>query len=737
MKNVVYIVTFLLLYHPIYAQNTSQNELKIGLVLSGGGAKGYAHIGVLKAIDEIGLKIDYIGGTSMGAIVGSLYAAGYTGKEIENIVQTFGFDTYMDDEVSRSIKPFYLKEMDDKYRVKLPIYKNRLQLPSGFSNGQNLMNQYSKYTQHVSHIHHFNELPIPFLCIATNLENGSQVVLTQGDLSEAVRASAAYPTVVRPIEIDGKLLADGGIVNNFPVTEVRNMGANFIIGVEVASHDLYTKDDLFSAVNIMEQLVSYQMMNDSLIKKSNLTDMYFRPVQDDYTTFSFDKAREIVDLGYRTAMKKIDSLTVLASQHATIPAEKRRNVVLNHFAVDQIIVNGNQQYTYDYIIEKLQIRIGKIISFDNLSDGINRLWSTDNFTQITHKVVLDNGLGTIILDLQESPVKQFVKIGGHYDERFGAGVLVNYTHKQLLFGTDYFSADAVVGENFRYNLNYFVDNGIHLSVGLQSVFQNFDFTTHFSDGNTTFQPEVNNRSLTFSHFNNRLYFQYVYQDNFALGFGAEHHYLKSGFVNNTDPTIPNLVNASFYDLFSYLKYDTFDHKMFPKKGLTFDAIGKWYVHSTDNTNPFQPFLQGKLAFGYAFPIYTKCHSLIQSEAGMSFAQNENPFLDFHIGGTPDNYLYNYSSFYGLPNMAIGNNSYLKTALTVNVEWQKNHFLGVTTNIARAERNVLQNLKLTDNIYTGWSLHYGIKSLVGPIEVSYAHSPQADTGYWSVKYGFWF
>lgn len=737
MKKIITLL-FVLLPYVVLPQKTNSKDFKVGLVLSGGGAKGFAHIGVLKAIDEAGLKIDYIGGTSMGAIIGSLYASGYSGMEIENIVKTFDFENYMDDEVSRSIKPFYLKEIDDKYRVKLPVYRNRLQLPSGFSNGQKMMNQFSKYTQHVSQIHDFNQLPIPFLCIATDLENGNEVVLRSGDLLEAVRASAAYPTVVKPIEINGKLLADGGIVNNFPVTEVRQMGADYIIGVEVASHDLYTKDELFSAVNIMEQLVSYQMVNDSLIRKHDLTDMYFRPISKDYSTFSFDKASEIIDFGYQYAMQKMDSLLILSKKNPVNNQKTNRNVVLNRFVVKDITIKGNNHYNYDYIIEKLQIKLGKIISFDNLSDGINRLWSTDNFTQITHKVILNNnGEGTIVIDVQESPVKQFIRIGGHYDERFAAGVLVNYTHKQLLFGTDYFSADAVIGEHFRYNLNYFVDNGIHLSVGLQSVFQNFDFTTNFINNNSSFDSGLNKRSIRFSSFTNKINFQYVYKDNFAVGFGAEQNYYRSKFININETDEIELVNAAYYNLFTYLKFDSFDHKMFPKKGLTVDALGKWYVSSSDHINPFQPFLQGKINFGRAFKIYNNIYGIIKSEAGLSFKKNENPFLDFHVGGTNDNYLYNYTSFYGLPYVTLGNNSYLKTSVTANIEWKKNHFLGITGNVARADTNVLKNFKLTENVFSGFGLHYGINSIAGPIEVSYSRSPQADKGYWAVKYGFWF
>ena len=188
----------------IKINETIKKDLKVGLVLSGGGAKGFAHVGVLKVLEEAGVRVDYIGGTSMGAIVGAMYASGYNAKEIDSLIRTFDFDKIMQDQIPRKSKPFYEKQNGEKYAITLPVEKRKVGLPKALSKGQNVLNLTSELLQHVDTIKDFNKLPIPFFCIATNLETGKQELLNSGFLPRAVQASGAFPTLLEPIEIDGK-----------------------------------------------------------------------------------------------------------------------------------------------------------------------------------------------------------------------------------------------------------------------------------------------------------------------------------------------------------------------------------------------------------------------------------------------------------------------------------------------------------------------------------------------------
>lgn len=288
-----YIVTILFLLIPVlgFTQEPQQEDLKVGLVLSGGGAKGLAHIGALKVIEDSGIRVDYIGGTSMGAIIGALYASGYSARQLDSIFNELDFNTLIQDDIPRSAKTFFEKDASEKYAITLPFDKFQISFPSGLSKGQNVYNLLSKLTAHVNTISDFNKLPIPFFCVATNAETGKAVILNKGYLPRAITASGALPTIFSPVIINDSLLIDGGVVNNYPVDEVRAMGADIVIGVDVQD-SLRSRKKLKSAFDVLVQINNYRTIND-MVEKRNRTDVYIQPNIDDFTVVSFNEGRKI------------------------------------------------------------------------------------------------------------------------------------------------------------------------------------------------------------------------------------------------------------------------------------------------------------------------------------------------------------------------------------------------------------------------------------------------------------
>ncbi|MGB5317061.1 MAG: patatin-like phospholipase family protein, partial [Robiginitalea sp.] len=234
-----------------------QQDIKVGLVLSGGGAKGMAHIGVLKVIEEAGVRIDYIGGTSMGAIVGALYSSGYSATQLDSLFKSNDFSVLIQDELPRTAKPFYEKEAAERYALTLPFQKFKVSIPAALSGGQNIYNELVQALYHVKDISDFNELPIPFFCIATDVETGEEVLLNKGYLPEAIMASGTFPSLFMPAEVDGKILIDGGVLNNYPIDRVRALGADIIIGVDV-QHGLRVREELNSATEVLLQINNYR-----------------------------------------------------------------------------------------------------------------------------------------------------------------------------------------------------------------------------------------------------------------------------------------------------------------------------------------------------------------------------------------------------------------------------------------------------------------------------------------------
>ena len=299
MKNIFLTLSLTLLFSSSFAQqpldSLLQNKIpiRVGLVLSGGGAKGFAHIGVLKVLEEANVKVDFIGGTSMGAIIGGLYASGYNAKQIDSIFKTTDFEAIIQDQIPRSSKNYYIKRNDERYALSLPVDKFRIGVPTAFSKGLYNYNLLAKLLHSARDINDFSKLPIPFLCIATDIETGEEILLNKGYLPQAIVASAAFPSLFAPVEIDGRLLVDGGVKNNYPIDEVLKMGANFIIGVDVQD-GLKSRENLTGATKILVQ-VSILSLNEGMHEKIAKTNVYIKPDIKEYGVVSFTEGNQIID----------------------------------------------------------------------------------------------------------------------------------------------------------------------------------------------------------------------------------------------------------------------------------------------------------------------------------------------------------------------------------------------------------------------------------------------------------
>lgn len=235
------------------------NRLKVGLVLSGGGAKGFAHLGAIKVIERAGVHIDYIGGTSIGAIVGGLYATGWSTEQIDSLIQGFDILETVQDKTPRRYRLYYDKQREGRVGFRLGMNRFKLQFPSAISHGQNLINQFADWTIPVHTIDDFDSLSIPYFAKATDLEHGTSVKLDRGYLPEAMRASGTFPSLLTPFSIDSTLLVDGGVLDNYPVDQMRAMGADIVIGININS-GLSSPEKLGSIVGILDQLIGFQIV---------------------------------------------------------------------------------------------------------------------------------------------------------------------------------------------------------------------------------------------------------------------------------------------------------------------------------------------------------------------------------------------------------------------------------------------------------------------------------------------
>ena len=746
-KNLYITLVLSLLALPSFAQEAEKQGPKVGLVLSGGGAKGIAHIGVLKKLEESGVRIDYIGGTSMGAIIGGMYAAGYTATELDSIFRSTNFGELIPDDVPRHAMTFYERDDSETHAVTLPFDDFKLTFPSGISKGQNVYNLFSKLLLHVNDVDDFSELPIPFFCIATDIETGKEVMLDKGYLPRAMRASMAIPSVFSPVTINDTILVDGGVVNNYPIDEVKAMGAEIIIGVDVQD-TLVDRNELKSALEILNQITNFNTI-EAMKGKREKTDIYIKPDIKGFSMLSFDEGYKILESGENAVDPWMEQLRQIAVQQGSPKRELVPKVKLDEFRLKEVNIEGNNNYTRSYILGKLKLRPGRVVSLDDFRDGINNLSATENFDVIDYRFVEDPTTPdsySLDFTVKESKSRHYIRFGAHYDDLYKSAVLVNLTRKRLITNNDVLSLDIGLGDNLRYDLNYYIDKGYYWSVGFNSSYNTFEqgVSSDFIVESTVAEDDqfINEVELEYRDFNNQLFVQTVFARTFMLRLGGEYkwlRYLSETF--NIDPEQqPTTVfeDSHYVSVYGQMRYDTFDNKFYPSKGFFFDGDFHWYLVGEGANKNFNPFSIAKARLGFAFRPLNKFSVVLSTEGGFKLGDRNTPSLDFFLGGYGFKPLNNIVELYGYEPLSLRGDTYLKALIDLDFEFIEDNHIVASANIANVGDQLFETGNWIDAIdYTGYALGYGLETFFGPVEVKYSYSPEFKTDEWLVNIGFRF
>ncbi|GLU43430.1 patatin-like phospholipase family protein [Allomuricauda sp. NBRC 101325] len=722
---------------------------KVGLVLSGGGAKGLAHIGALKVIEESGIKIDYIGGTSMGAIVGALYASGYSAHELDSIFKHTDFTDLIQDNVPRSAKNFYEKENSERYALTLPFNNFKISFPQAISGGQNIYNMLVQLLYHVKDVKDFSKLPIPFLCVATNVETGEEILLDKGYLPAAIVASGTFPSLFEPSEIDDLILIDGGVVNNYPIDQVKEMGADIIIGVDV-QHDLATRESLSSATEILLQINNYRTVND-MKDKSIRTDVYIRPPIDEFSVIDFEKGNQIIKKGELATLEKLKVLQEIAQQQNAPKTSRNRIVEVDSLTINRMIIEGNDRYTRGYIKGKLRFPLAEPIAFEDLKQGINNLSATGNFKAIRYDLV-SNGLGTdLILKIKENPTKMFVKVSAHYDDLYKSAALFNITKKNLFMKDDVGSFDFILGDNIRYNMHYYLDKGYYWSLGVNSKLTDFNSDVDFSLIRGNFEgfsdASVQRITMDVTDLTNQIYLQTVLKEEFAFTIGIEHKFLnystRTLAQDDVVTTVPSdqkttFERSNYYSAFSRILLDTYDDKYFPKKGFLFDGDMHFYAFSSDYNDNFSEFAIAKVKIGGVQPITHNLSLGIEASGGVKLGTSDVTSFDFVLGGYGNDFVNNFVPFLGYDFLRLPGNSFVKANMRLDYNIAPKNHIMLSANFANVGDDLFRLGEwFEEPTYSGYGLGYGFESFIGPIQIYYTWSPENDNNHFFFSVGYWF
>src|SRR5262245_28862765 len=353
---------------------------KIGLALSGGGARGAAHVGVLRVLEEQHIPVDYIAGTSMGAVIGGLYAAGVSVDVLEHMLSEVDWTDQSNDRIRREDRSFRRKRDDDLYLVRAApgiSDKGEVRFPTGLVQGQKFDLLLRSFTTAVGQVHDFDQLRIPFRAVAADIVTGEEVALGEGDLATAIRASMAIPAVLSPVEIDGRLLVDGGVAANLPIDVVRKMGADVVIAVDVTTA-LSSREQLTSVLAIADQLTTLLTRRNSEAQIATLKpkDFYIAPDLTGITYADFSRAHDALDLGERATRAQSSALSALAlpDEEYQVYAKARRRERAPLPTIDFVRIDNQSRLSDSVLASRLNVKVGEPLDAVSLRKDIDRIY---------------------------------------------------------------------------------------------------------------------------------------------------------------------------------------------------------------------------------------------------------------------------------------------------------------------------------------------------------------------------
>jgi NTE family protein len=406
MKFLLLALTFLfsLFQYSLLWPQTETERPKIGLALSGGGARGGAHVGVLKALEELGIQVDYIAGTSMGAIIGGLYASGYSVADIEELLRSADWDRALTDRPERRDRTMRKKEVESDFLVpyRLGFNHGRLQAALGAIEGQHLDQLFQRILMPVSGVRDFDNLPIPFRAVATDLATGEEVVLEEGSLAEALRASMSVPGAFVPVRLEGRLLVDGGMANNLPISVVRAMGADVVIAVDISS-PLLSEEQLTSVLSVTYQLTNFltRRTTERQLESMGPDDVLIVPELGDFSAADFDRAEEIIHLGEEAALARSDRLASLAGQ-TELPRVASRDLQAGAYIVQFVEILNGSVLNDELIRSRLAVTQGEPLDVRALELSLDRIYSLDVFESVSYDLA-ENDAGETGLQITALP----------------------------------------------------------------------------------------------------------------------------------------------------------------------------------------------------------------------------------------------------------------------------------------------------------------------------------------------
>ena len=748
MKRFISILSLLAVFLTASAQRP-----KVGLVLCGGGAKGAAHIGVLKALEDNNIPIDYIAGTSMGAIVGGLYSIGYSADELDSLILAQDWNVIMKDKISRRQKDIDQKQFEDKYLLRIPLGKNgfsRLKsksssvldnIPLAVVNGNNVYNLFTKLTLGYQDSLDFSRMPIPFACVAVDIAGKKEYVFHSGSIIEAMRASMAIPGYFDPVRKGDMVLCDGGLLNNYPVDVVKQMGADIVIGVKLGGFNPEPQDigNIGDMVNEMMDLY----MDTKLASAVENTDILITPDVTGYSALSFDteSLKNLIENGRQAAMEKggaLDSLRVsLRIEEEDFvgptakPEEKYRKAIYigetDTVRIASVQVNGLDLSHMRQLLRHSKFQPGAALTGAMIERELDALYSTGAFDSVTYTLTGEEEPYHMTLNFEPGPKSQ-IGLGMRVDSEEIAAILLNVgINEKALYGHK-LSLSAKLAYNLQLQAcyNYAFKNVAHFEAGYK--FRNSNLNILNIDANTSYAFRQHSLWMGFSNHNTKIT---------KMDFGLKMDRFSSMSNIGTAQAIKTYDYSEARKLFlgGYFNFaiDRLDRSYFPTKGLSFQTDYTYYFNRLLDKE-HNDFMSLHAKFLFVAPMGRR-FALIGTLEGRTLIGNDTPaaFMNLMGGTQSSRYMDQQISFIGFNNARMFQSSLTTATVDLRYRLMDSHYFFASGAMAGDAQDISD---IFNAPVFGARLGYSYDSLIGPVSANFSWSNIAGFGFYaSIGYSF--
>lgn len=724
----VYLFIMFLLPAVGFAQEEGKRP-KIGLTLSGGGAKGLAHIGILQALDSAGLKVDYITGTSMGSIVGSLYAMGYSGDMIEKMARAMDWDNLFSNQPALTDISFEEKREYNKYLIEIPFQHGKPKLASGVIAGEQLWLELARLCWPVNGVRDFSKFNIPFKCIATDVTTGQIVTLDTGDIVTALRASMAIPSVFTAVKIGDKSLVDGGVVRNFPVITAKEMGADLVIGSNVSS-GLRKADQLVTPLDIIYQLGFYKDADDFKQAKK-LTDIYIHHHLDNYSAASFGSVDSLLEIGkqkgaemYPVFKRMADSLNAL---YATEPFRKNRLPFTPDIELVDVKVKGLVHSDESFFLGRLGLIKGGCYTPADIKEAVLNVFGTRFYKMITYELEpKGDGKSKMDISVEENPLT-YVKFALQYNSFTNASAIVNITQRNFVVPNSRAFMSVAVGENPRISGEFFKYFGPKRNFG-------FGLGAYFEDNALTLYKDFKRQmEYHLKYLSGDIRLQYTLNSMMAVGVGSRYEFLN---INPRYESVEVLRgNGNQMNSYVYLGVNSQDRKVYPRRGVELQLESGWVyrqqegyrlykdgveVPPGDYNYDFNNYQRTIMQMKYSIPFNYNGTLQVQLGGAANFSHRQGPVNAFLLGGL-NNVIRNQLPIVGIREAEITTSSAATVQLSYQYEFMRNTYAIPRAGVALYD--FLGDVSAKYKYMSGYGLTGGYSSFLGPIEASLMYCDQ--------------